>query len=201
MVQKYHQPEQEHVTKAVDKLQQEFKCCGSNSSSDWAESVWVRSGVANQRKVPDSCCKSPVIKLCGQRDHPSNIYKVEAAASVSSLQSYDLKSYGATPAYIVPNPAPFGGKVRALVAIGCAAVPRRHWFNDLSMSEPMTVQLHCVIEKGFSNGEKGRLFPIRSTRSVSQGTEVTLVTEYDTCTTAAPADSNSPMSMFKRFSS
>ncbi|ROL51013.1 Cytochrome P450 2J6 [Anabarilius grahami] len=42
---------------------------------------------------------------------------------------------------------------------GCAAVPRRHWFNDLSMSEPMTVQLHCVIEKGFSNGEKGRLFP------------------------------------------
>ncbi|ROL50965.1 hypothetical protein DPX16_14496 [Anabarilius grahami] len=81
------------------------------------------------------------------------------------------------PAYIVPNSASFGGKVCALFAIGCAAVPRRHWFNNLSMSEPMTVQLHCVIEKGFSNGEKGRLFPIRSTRSVSQGTEVTSVTD------------------------
>ncbi|ROL55391.1 hypothetical protein DPX16_20767 [Anabarilius grahami] len=32
------------------------------------------------------------------------------------------------------------------------------------MSEPMTVQLHCVIEKGFSNGEKGRLFPYAVSR-------------------------------------
>ncbi|ROL47220.1 hypothetical protein DPX16_6400 [Anabarilius grahami] len=89
--------------------------------------------------------------------------------ALSSLKEKELKSYGATPAYIVPNPASFGGKVRALVAIGCAAVPRRHWFNNLSMSEPMTVQLHCVIEKGFSNGEKGILFPIRSTSEVSKG--------------------------------
>uniref|UniRef100_A0A8C1VE58 Tetraspanin n=1 Tax=Cyprinus carpio TaxID=7962 RepID=A0A8C1VE58_CYPCA len=89
MVQKYDQPEQEHVTKAVDKLQQEFKCCGSNSSSDWLESVWIRSIDADSRSVPDSCCKSPVIKLCGRRDHPSNIYKVEGGC-ITKLENFIL---------------------------------------------------------------------------------------------------------------
>ncbi|MGL4480103.1 MAG: hypothetical protein ACRCVK_18010, partial [Aeromonas veronii] len=59
--------------------------------------------------------------------------------------------YGEMPIYTALNPAHFSGKV--------CATPRRHWFNNLSMSEPMTVQLHCVIEKGFSCGEKGRPFP------------------------------------------
>ncbi|XP_058608249.1 CD151 antigen, like isoform X3 [Onychostoma macrolepis] len=89
MVQKYHQPEHEHVTKAVDKLQQEFKCCGSNSSSDWVESVWIRSREADSRLVPDSCCKSPVIKLCGRRAHPSNIYKVEGGC-ITKLENFIL---------------------------------------------------------------------------------------------------------------
>ncbi|ROL41663.1 hypothetical protein DPX16_9254 [Anabarilius grahami] len=40
----------------------------------------------------------------------------KAAASVSSLQSYDLMSYGESPAYIVTCPAHFGGKIRALFA-------------------------------------------------------------------------------------
>ena len=42
----------------------------------------------------------------------------------------------------------------------------------------MAVQLHCVIEKRLQYRGKKELFPIRSTRSVSQGTEVTFVTEY-----------------------
>lgn len=54
----------------------QFKCCGSNSSADWAKSVWIRSREGNSRVVPDSCCKTRT-KLCGRRDHPSNIYKVE----------------------------------------------------------------------------------------------------------------------------
>ncbi|XP_016086835.1 CD151 antigen, like isoform X2 [Sinocyclocheilus grahami] len=89
MVQKYHQPEQDHVTKAVNKLQQEFKCCGSNGSFDWVESVWIRSVEADSRLVPDSCCKSPVIKLCGRRDHPSNIYKVEGGC-ITKLENFIL---------------------------------------------------------------------------------------------------------------
>ncbi|XP_056622888.1 CD151 antigen, like [Triplophysa dalaica] len=89
MVQKYRQPEQDHVTKAVDKLQQEFKCCGSNSSSDWVESVWIRSENSEMRdSVPDSCCKSPS-ELCGHRNHPSNIYKVEGGC-ITKLENFIL---------------------------------------------------------------------------------------------------------------
>uniref|UniRef100_A0A8B9TU53 CD151 molecule (Raph blood group) n=1 Tax=Anas platyrhynchos TaxID=8839 RepID=A0A8B9TU53_ANAPL len=74
MTQKYRKEGEESVTSAVDKLQQEFKCCGSNNYTDWADSVWIRSSEASGRKVPDSCCKT-ITDLCGRRDHPSNIYK------------------------------------------------------------------------------------------------------------------------------
>uniref|UniRef100_A0A3Q1GMK1 Tetraspanin n=1 Tax=Acanthochromis polyacanthus TaxID=80966 RepID=A0A3Q1GMK1_9TELE len=88
MIEKYQQKDQDHVTRAVDKLQQEFKCCGSNSSSDWAESVWIRSRDAQSRKVPDSCCKTQT-ELCGARDHPSNIYKVEGGC-ITKLEKFIL---------------------------------------------------------------------------------------------------------------
>ncbi|XP_029008429.1 CD151 antigen isoform X2 [Betta splendens] len=87
MQQKYHQPGEESVTHAVDKLQQEFKCCGSNHSSDWTESVWIQAA-DHARLVPDSCCKTPS-ELCGQRDHPSNIYKVEGGC-IMKLEHFIL---------------------------------------------------------------------------------------------------------------
>lgn len=88
MVQKYQQEEQQHVTRAVDKLQQEFKCCGSHNSSDWERSVWIRSSKAKSRMVPDSCCKS-ITEGCGNRDHPSNIYKVEGGC-ITKLENFIL---------------------------------------------------------------------------------------------------------------
>ncbi len=46
----------------------------------------------------------------------------------------------------------------------------------------MYVQLHCMIKKDFSWRGQNIFFPYsvsqRSTRSMSQGTEVTIVTEY-----------------------
>ncbi|XP_068433569.1 CD151 antigen-like [Clinocottus analis] len=96
MTRKYKQNSHEHVTNAVDKLQQEFKCCGSNSSSDWADSVWIRSKDAAGRVVPDSCCKTRQ-DLCGRRDHPSNIYKVEGGC-ITKLEIFimdHLKIIGA----------------------------------------------------------------------------------------------------------
>lgn len=54
----------------------QFHCCGSNNSQDWRDSEWIRSGEADGRLVPDSCCKT-VVAHCGRRDHASNIYKVE----------------------------------------------------------------------------------------------------------------------------
>uniref|UniRef100_A0A8D3C6V9 Tetraspanin n=1 Tax=Scophthalmus maximus TaxID=52904 RepID=A0A8D3C6V9_SCOMX len=88
MIQKYQQKSHEHITRAVDKLQQEFKCCGSNSSADWASSIWIRSRDSDNREVPDSCCKSPT-ELCGRRSHPSNIYKVEGGC-ISQLEKFIL---------------------------------------------------------------------------------------------------------------
>lgn len=60
-------------------LPPQFKCCGSNSSADWLMSRFVTLGQAEGRVVPDSCCKTST-PLCGRRDHPSNIYKVEVSA-------------------------------------------------------------------------------------------------------------------------
>nr|XP_040017960.1 CD151 antigen isoform X1 [Gasterosteus aculeatus aculeatus] len=87
MQQKYQQPGEESITRAVDKLQQEFQCCGSQNSSDWRDSVWIQSA-GNERLVPDSCCKSPSA-LCGLRDHPSNIYKVEGGC-IMKLEEFIL---------------------------------------------------------------------------------------------------------------
>ncbi|KAJ8247457.1 hypothetical protein GJAV_G00246660 [Gymnothorax javanicus] len=88
MVQKYQQENENQVTQAVDKLQQEFKCCGSNSSADWIDSKWARSALAGRRVVPDSCCKTPT-ERCGERDHPSNIYKVEGGC-ITQLEKFIL---------------------------------------------------------------------------------------------------------------
>ncbi|XP_039767279.1 CD151 antigen isoform X2 [Ornithorhynchus anatinus] len=96
MTEKYRQPGAAGVTSAVDKLQQEFKCCGSNSSEDWKDSLWIKSGDANNRKFPDSCCKT-IVDGCGQRDHASNIYKVEGGC-ITKLEIFireHLKIIGA----------------------------------------------------------------------------------------------------------
>ncbi|XP_014849308.1 CD151 antigen isoform X1 [Poecilia latipinna] len=85
MQQKYLQPGQESITLSVDKLQQEFKCCGSHNFSDWRDSEWIR-GEGTQQLVPDSCCKT-LSSLCGRRDHPSNIYRVEGGC-VEKLEDY-----------------------------------------------------------------------------------------------------------------
>ncbi|KAM9375385.1 CD151 antigen isoform 2-T2 [Pholidichthys leucotaenia] len=87
MQQKYQQAGEESITQSVDKLQQEFKCCGSHNFSDWRDSVWIQAA-ENDRLVPDSCCKTPS-ELCGRRDHPSNIYKVEGGC-IRKLEEFIL---------------------------------------------------------------------------------------------------------------
>nr|XP_023669306.1 tetraspanin-11-like [Paramormyrops kingsleyae] len=65
-----------------------FKCCGSNSFADWKESTWILSSQSEDRIVPDSCCKT-ITNHCGQRDHPSNIYKVEGGF-ITKLETFIL---------------------------------------------------------------------------------------------------------------
>ncbi|XP_038663282.1 CD151 antigen-like [Scyliorhinus canicula] len=96
MIEKYRVDGDKRITKAVDKLQQEFRCCGSNNSKDWQESRWVKEKLSGERIVPDSCCKT-VTNGCGKRDHPSNIYKVEGGC-ITKLEGFimaHLKIIGA----------------------------------------------------------------------------------------------------------
>ncbi|KAI4887490.1 hypothetical protein NFI96_017740 [Prochilodus magdalenae] len=86
MTANYDQPGKEDITLAVDRLQQDFKCCGSNNSFDWQHSVYIRSSLAEERVVPDSCCKTRT-PACGRRDHPSNIYKVEGGC-ITKLEHF-----------------------------------------------------------------------------------------------------------------
>lgn len=83
MQQRYQQPGQDSLTQAVDRLQQEFKCCGSNSSVDWADSAWIQD-IKYKVVVPESCCKTPG-ELCGHRGHPNNIYLVEVQGDTQVL--------------------------------------------------------------------------------------------------------------------
>ncbi|XP_066113805.1 tetraspanin-11 isoform X1 [Saccopteryx bilineata] len=82
----YGQPGAPEITASVDRLQQDFKCCGSNSSADWQHSAYVLSREAEGRQVPDSCCKT-VVARCGRRAHPSNIYKVEGGC-ITKLEQF-----------------------------------------------------------------------------------------------------------------
>ncbi|XP_023404795.2 tetraspanin-11 [Loxodonta africana] len=82
----YGQPRATEITTSVDRLQQDFKCCGSNSSADWQHSAYILSREAEGRRVPDSCCKT-VVARCGQRAHPSNIYKVEGGC-ITKLEQF-----------------------------------------------------------------------------------------------------------------
>lgn len=86
MTENYAQPQKDSITLAVDRLQQDFKCCGSNNSQDWALSAYVRSKQSEGRVVPDSCCKT-ITPFCGKRDHPSNIYKVEGGC-ITKLEKF-----------------------------------------------------------------------------------------------------------------
>ncbi|XP_020948111.1 tetraspanin-11 isoform X3 [Sus scrofa] len=86
LAENYRQPGAAEITASVDRLQQDFKCCGSNSSADWQHSTYILSPEAEGRRVPDSCCKT-VVARCGQRVHPSNIYKVEGGC-ITKLEQF-----------------------------------------------------------------------------------------------------------------
>nr|XP_002712868.1 tetraspanin-11 isoform X1 [Oryctolagus cuniculus] len=86
LTESYGQPRAADITASVDRLQQDFKCCGSNSSADWQRSLYILSRAAEGRRVPDSCCKT-VVARCGQRAHPSNIYKVEGGC-ITKLEQF-----------------------------------------------------------------------------------------------------------------
>ncbi len=72
---------------------------------------------------------------------------------------------------------PFWRAMVGCIAIGSLATAM-DWFVSFTLHEPIMGSHNCVIEKGFSEGEK-RDFPILTVIvPISQGTEVMKVTEY-----------------------
>ncbi|XP_027976872.1 tetraspanin-11 isoform X1 [Eumetopias jubatus] len=140
LAENYRQPGASDLTTSVDRLQQDFKCCGSNSSADWQHSAYILSREAEGRRVPDSCCKT-VVARCGQRAHPSNIYKVEGGC-ITKLEQFladHLLLMGA-------------------VGIGVACLQG----NLRPSVHQMSFNLLCVLELTLVMGRRrGRRSPIR----------------------------------------
>ncbi|XP_025047941.1 tetraspanin-11 isoform X3 [Alligator sinensis] len=86
LTENYALPGKAHITHSIDRLQQDFQCCGSNSSTDWQQSAYILSSESGARVVPDSCCKTVTFE-CGRRDHPSNIYKAEGGC-ITKLEQF-----------------------------------------------------------------------------------------------------------------
>ncbi|CAI5648363.1 CD63 antigen [Oreochromis niloticus] len=79
MISKYKNGTRE-FTEAVDNLQQNLKCCGVNSSSDW-------KGFSSEgNSVPDSCCKN-VTKGCGKgtMTDTSKVYQEGCSAALETV--------------------------------------------------------------------------------------------------------------------
>ena len=80
-------------TLAIDRMQQDYKCCGAVRFEDWKGSMWIRSRrkdkltLPENRLVPDSCCFTET-ELCGVRDHPSNI-----PYTVSGTRGFQLGAF------------------------------------------------------------------------------------------------------------
>ncbi|XP_063960744.1 CD151 antigen-like [Lytechinus pictus] len=81
-------------TATVDDLQNSFNCCGAASFEDWTKSEWKINGLAGNRSVPESCCKT-ISPYCSIRTHPSNIYQQGCVVGLSLIVEDHLIIIGA----------------------------------------------------------------------------------------------------------
>uniref|UniRef100_F1L7K6 CD151 antigen n=1 Tax=Ascaris suum TaxID=6253 RepID=F1L7K6_ASCSU len=85
------------ISKALEALHIEGKCCGALSFEDWRNSVWwqnVNTAALSESRgfdlaVPDFCCRT-LTNECGRRDHPSNIYYDGCLRYLSSFMKEQL---------------------------------------------------------------------------------------------------------------
>lgn len=84
----YGLPGNEKKTKAVDLLQQTYKCCGDVDYKSWERSEWFKGNISGL-PVPDSCCITPS-ENCAKRPHPSNIWRndLDPIGCFTALETY-----------------------------------------------------------------------------------------------------------------
>lgn len=78
-----------YKSESINYIQQNLKCCGAQSFSDWKHSKWLRDRPEIMNKVPDSCCKTFSL-LCGKSDRPSNIYYAGCEDKVALILKVSL---------------------------------------------------------------------------------------------------------------
>lgn len=75
VTERYRGQRQDQITRTVDIMQAELKCCGGEHPTDYELSAWQQAGENRKRKAPWSCCKD------GQRyesmQYDCNIYVTE----------------------------------------------------------------------------------------------------------------------------
>lgn len=70
----YRVPRRDAVTKAIDEIHRDFRCCGNYDYKDWFKTRW---GQQNKNSVPKSCCKDLSDSKCneGVQEDPTKIYR------------------------------------------------------------------------------------------------------------------------------
>ncbi|XP_069086727.1 CD63 antigen [Pleurodeles waltl] len=73
------------MAKALDTIQQDFRCCGANGSADWKDFEPFKNG-----SLPDSCCITET-KGCGSKPDPSKIFKDGCVAGLKIWLERNIK--------------------------------------------------------------------------------------------------------------
>ncbi|EDO46887.1 predicted protein [Nematostella vectensis] len=70
----YHLSGHDAVTRAIDEIHRDFKCCGNAQYRDWFETKWAKT---HPDMVPRSCCKDPSDSKCNENisKDPTKIYR------------------------------------------------------------------------------------------------------------------------------
>lgn len=95
----YNQAGQTAITKAVDNIQSNFKCCGASNYTDWLGSKWIKSNVG--LRVPKSCCIDNY-STCQNASLPvSNMYTKDCASELESWAKKNLAIVGGVAAGVL----------------------------------------------------------------------------------------------------
>ena len=70
----YLLPQHQVISKAIDDIQKDFKCCGNKDYKDWFDTKW---GLDHKGSVPRSCCKDPTDASCSKnaKEDPTKIHR------------------------------------------------------------------------------------------------------------------------------
>eukprot|EP00112_Aurelia_sp_Birch-Aquarium-sp1_P004862 Seg1549.13 transcript_id=Seg1549.13/GoldUCD/mRNA.D3Y31 product="AP-2 complex subunit alpha-2" protein_id=Seg1549.13/GoldUCD/D3Y31 len=96
----YGESGQSAITKAVDNIQKNFKCCGANNYTDWSGSKWIAKN--SGKRVPLSCCVSQSNTVCQNTTSSTTlIFTKNCAAELETWAKDNLAILGGVGAGVV----------------------------------------------------------------------------------------------------